>query len=223
VSVKAVGFDVDGTLYPSYQMVFSAITSFLNAPRLMFKFAEVRREIREITYDGDLRDMQANLMARKLGVDQETAKRRIERELYRRWERSFRFIRPFSGVRETLLSLRRSGYLLAALSDFPVEDKLRYLGVEDIFDLAMSSEETGYLKPHEVPFLHLARRLGVAPEEVLYVGNSAEYDVQGAGSVGMKTAHIAKGGNGEEKADFVFTDFYRLRDWIISGMGETNN
>jgi len=218
VSVKAVGFDVDGTLYPSYQMVFSAISSFLSAPRLMIKFAKVRREIREITYDGDLRDMQAVLMARKIGVDRKTAERLIERELYQRWERSFRFISPFRGVRETLLSLKRSGFFLAALSDFPVEDKLRYLGVEDLFDLAMSSEETGYLKPHEVPFLQLARRLGVAPEEMLYVGNSAEYDVRGADAVGMKTAHFSKGKNGGVQADFVFTDFYRLRDWIISGM-----
>jgi len=217
VSIKAIGFDVDGTLYPSYQMVMSAISSFIFAPKMMYHFARVRKEIRRITYDEGLREMQAKLLAHRLGVDGETAKRRMEMELYGRWERSFRIIKPFRGVRESLLKLRQEGYRLAALSDFPLSDKLRYLGVEDLFELTLSSEETGYLKPSSIPFLQLARRLELAPEEILYVGNSAEYDIRGAAAVGMRTAHISKPSKAAEEADFVFTDFYALRDWIISG------
>lgn len=217
MSVKAIGFDVDGTLYPSYQMVFGALTSFIAAPRLMFHFARVRREIREVTYDDDLRKMQAKMVAHRMRIGEEAAEQRIERKLYRRWESSFRIIKPFRGVRETLLSLRHAGFRLGALSDFPVKDKLRYLGVEDLFEVAMSSEDTGYLKPHSVPFLQLSRRLEASPEQVLYVGNSAEYDISGARAVGMKTAHIVGARNGDDGADFIFSDFLQLRDWIISG------
>ena len=32
--------------------------------------------------------------------------------------------------------------------------------------------------------------LGVKPEEILYVGNSAKYDVLGAKNAGMKTAYL---------------------------------
>ncbi|MFO7849047.1 MAG: HAD family hydrolase [Spirochaetia bacterium] len=218
MEIKAIGFDVDGTLYPSSQMVFSAVSSFIFAPVLMYNFAKVRREIRRITYDGDLREMQATLVARRMGIDPEKAFHRIERDLYGRWERSFRYIKPFPGVRETLLSLSHEGYLLGALSDFPLSQKLRYLKVDDLFSVRLSSEETGYLKPSSVPFLQLARRLGAAPEEVLYVGNNGEYDICGAASVGMKTAHIARSAKGEEKADFVFQNFFQLRDWVASGM-----
>lgn len=217
VKIKAIGFDVDGTLYPSSQMVFSAVSSFISAPVLMYNFAKVRREVRRVTYDCGLREMQARLVARRMGIDQDEALRRIEKDLYGRWDRSFRHIKPFPGVRETLLSLAHEGYILGALSDFPLSHKLRYLGVDDLFSVRLSSEETGYLKPHSVPFLQLARRLGAAPEEILYVGNNGEYDIKGAASVGMKTAHIAKAGKGEEKADFVFQTFFQLRDWIESG------
>ncbi|MFP4179220.1 MAG: HAD family hydrolase [Spirochaetaceae bacterium] len=220
MKIKAIGFDVDGTLYPSSQMVFSAVSSFLSAPVLMYNFAKVRREIRQITYDCGLREMQARLMARKMDIDQEEALRRIEKDLYGRWDRSFRHIKPFPGVREVLLSLSNEGYVLGALSDFPLSHKLRYLGVDDLFSVRLSSEDTGYLKPHSVPFLQLARSLGAAPEETLYVGNSGEYDIEGAASVGMKTAHIAKAGKGEKKADFVFQNFFQLRDWIVSGFGK---
>jgi putative hydrolase of the HAD superfamily len=215
--IKAVGFDVDGTLYPSYQMIFAALPSFIAAPRLMYHFAKMRREIRRIVFDEEFHHMQAKLVAHRMAIDPKTAQRLIERRLYRRWESSFRFIRPFAGVRETLLCLKNAGYPLAALSDFPLADKLRYLGIDDLFDAALSSEETGYLKPHSVPFLHMARRLGQAPQEILYVGNSAEYDIEGAAGAGMKTAHFVKARDGGPGADFVFSDFFALRDWIFAG------
>jgi putative hydrolase of the HAD superfamily len=223
--IKAIGFDVDGTLYPSYQMVLGGLPSFLAAPRLTYHFAKVRREIRKIRYDGDFHDMQARLLAYRMKIDEETAKRRIERQLYRRWERSFRFIRPFRGVRETLVFLKNEGYPLAALSDFPLADKLRYLGLDDLFDVALSSEETGYLKPNAVPFLRMARLLGTAPGETLYVGNSGEYDVAGASAAGMKTAHICAPCDGEYGADFTFSSYTSLREWIreVAGPGKGNN
>ena len=38
-----------------------------------------------------------------------------------------------------------------------------------------------------------AEKLGVKPEEILYVGNSIKYDVMGARNYGMKTAYLLKG------------------------------
>jgi len=217
MKIKAVGFDVDGTLYPNYLMLVCSFPSLLAVPRLMYHFGKVRKEIRTLVYDENLHDMQAQLLARNMGITREKAYNRMEYHLYRRWDRSFRCIRPFPYVKETLLALRRKGLKTGALSDFPINNKLRYLGIEDLFDCAESSEDSGYLKPHRIPFLRLANRLELAPEEILYVGNSYKYDVIGAMEAGMRTAWITRPGSDKGKADFCFSSYRELQNYLCEG------
>lgn len=218
--IKAVGFDIDGTLYPNYQMVLCSIPSLLTAPRLMYYFGQVRKEIRRIEYDEPLHEKQAQLLANKMGISREKAADRMERHLYHRWEHSFRCIRPFRHVRETLLAFKREGLPLAALSDFPIKNKLKFLKLDDLFDFSISSEDTGYLKPHPVPFQQMVRRFAVAPEEILYVGNSYKYDIIGGANVGLQTAWLSFSGGAadsaeESSADIVFSSFYDLRKKVL--------
>jgi len=217
MKIKAVGFDIDGTLYPNYQMYLCSLPSLLAVPRLMYHFGKVRKEIRTLTYDEDLHEKQAQLLSRSMNISQQKALDHMEYHLYRRWERTFHCIRPFPHVRETLLALRRSGYKLGVLSDFPIKNKLHYLKIDDLFDCGVSSEESGYLKPHEIPFLRLANRLETAPEEILYVGNSYHYDIEGASNTGMRTAWITRKKTKGRKADLVFSSFRELRHYLIEG------
>ena len=93
------------------------------------------------------------------------------------------------------------------------------MNLSGFWDTAFSSEEVNYLKPRPEPFLALAERMELSPEEILYVGNNPRYDVGGAKGVGMKTAllgrHSDHGG-----ADFLFTDYRKLREYILSLLGE---
>lgn len=218
--IKAVGFDIDGTLYPNYQMVLCSIPSVISAPRLMYYFGQVRKEIRRIEYDEPLHEKQAQLLANKMGISREKAADRMEQHLYHRWEHSFRCIRPFRHVRETLLAFKREGLPLAALSDFPIKNKLKFLKLDDLFDFSLSSEDTGYLKPHPIPFQQMVRRFGIAPEEILYVGNSYKYDIIGGTNVGLQTAWLSFSGGAaasaeESSADIVFSSFYDLRKIVL--------
>ena len=218
--IKAVGLDIDGTLYPNYQMLLCSLPSVVTAPRLMYYFGQVRKEIRHIEYDEPLHAKQAQLLANKMGISPQDAADRMERHLYHRWEHSFRCIRPFRHVRETLLAFKREGLPLAALSDFPIKNKLKFLKLDDLFDYRLSSEETGYLKPHPIPFQQMVRQFGVAPEEILYVGNSYKYDIIGASNVGMRTAWLSfAGGSGktaeESQTDIIFSSFYDLREKVL--------
>ena len=218
--IKAVGFDIDGTLYPNYQMLLCSIPSLITAPRLMYYFGQVRKEIRGIEYDESLHEKQAQLLANKMGLSPEKAGARMERHLYHRWEHSFRCIRAFRHVRETLLAFKRAGLPLAALSDFPIAHKLNYLKLDDLFDYSFSSEETGYLKPNSIPFQQMVRKFGLAPEEILYVGNSYKYDIIGASNVGMQTAWLSFSGRAtasaeQPRADIVFSSFIDLREMVL--------
>ena len=188
--IKAVAFDIDGTLYPNWRMKFHSIPFLFSHISLVMNFSQVRKDIRNIDKVDHFRDLQANLMSQKTGMDVQTAQDVLERIIYKKWEKIFKRVRPYSGLDKALVTLRERGYKLGVLSDFPVGNKLNYFRVDGHWDVTMSSEETGYLKPHAAPFLALAERLGCAPEEVLYVGNSVEYDVAGASAAGMKTVYI---------------------------------
>ncbi len=216
MKIKAVGFDIDGTLYPNLSMYIRSSSSFLSHPRLVYHFGKVRKEVRKTEFSGDFRANQAKLLGYSMNISQERAADLIERQLYQRWVYSFKGVKPFKSVRPALLSLKREGIKLGALSDFPVERKLEFLGLADLMEIAFSSEETGHLKPHNAPFINLISKFGINPGEILYVGNSYKYDILGAKRVGLRTAHLVKKPDPDSQADFSFHSFLDLRDWILA-------
>ncbi|MDC7225248.1 MAG: HAD family hydrolase [Spirochaetales bacterium] len=213
MKIKGIGFDIDGTLYNNCFMYLCTIPSFLKHPRLVYHYSRARTEIRKIRPIDNFRRTQAELVASSMKVDGHRVRTLIETKLYEDWERSFRIIHPFDGLQEGISGLRTDGYKLGVLSDFPVQNKLKFLGLED-WDCSFTSESTNYLKPHPEPFLELAARLELQPEEILYVGNSYEKDVLGAAAVGMKTAHLSSRRRGDTVADFTFSSFPELFEYI---------
>ncbi len=215
MSVKAVAFDIDGTLYPNRSMYFHSLPFYLSHFRKVSAFSRMRREIRDITPVEDFETLQADLLSRDMGISREEAGRMIREVFYGKWENIFRRVKPFPGVRDVLLSFREKGLRTAALSDFPVGNKLEYFGLADCWDLVMSSNESGYLKPGREPFLELARRLELEPAEILYVGNNFEYDVMGSRGAGMKAAWIAPSWKrARREADFQFSRYSRLAEYV---------
>ena len=213
MGIKGIGFDLDGTLYNNIFMYVCTIPSFIKHPRLVWHYSRARAEIRNIRPISNFRKMQAKLVAETMGASEVEIRLRIEQKLYEDWENRFRIIRPFSGLNEGVKQLRESGYRLGVLSDFPVQNKLKFLGLED-WDCSFTSESTGYLKPHPEPFLELAKRLELDPSEILYVGNSYSKDVLGAAAVGMKTAHLASKPHPGGAADFTFSRYADLFEYI---------
>ncbi|MFW5783787.1 MAG: HAD family hydrolase, partial [Spirochaetota bacterium] len=122
-------------------------------------------------------------------------------------------------VRECVLRLREHELPVAVTSDFPVERKLERLKLDGLFDCRLWTQESGYLKPHPEPFLALAECMGYPPEEILYVGNSYEYDVVGAKGVGMTAAHLARRAPEASIADFTFSDYRELCPWVHERVG----
>ncbi len=216
MKIKAVGFDIDGTLYPNSSMYFRSLGPFLSHPGLYYHFSKIRKEIREIDYIGDFREKQSALLAYSMRIDPEKASEITERYLYQKWYYIFKGVKAFKDVRPVLLSLKREGLSLCAMSDLPIQKKLDFLGLSDLIDFSFSSEETGHLKPHSAPFNTMISRFGVKPGEILYVGNSYKYDISGAKKVGLRTAHLVRKPKPDSQADFSFHTFLDLRDWIIS-------
>ncbi len=62
------------------------------------------------------------------------------------------------------------------------------------FETVVSSEEAGAIKPNRAIFDHLASRLGLPNERILYVGDNPIPDVLGPKRAGMPTAWINRNG-----------------------------
>jgi putative hydrolase of the HAD superfamily len=97
-----------------------------------------------------------------------------------------------------------------------LKKKLANLKLEGIWDYARSCEEIGYLKPNPEPFRDLISFFALDPGEILYVGNNYAYDIIGAKSQGLITAHITRRFFAGSAADFSFSDYRRLGDWVLS-------
>lgn len=215
-NIKALCFDIDGTLYPKWQTDLYLFFSAFRHPVFSVRYNSMRQKMRaQDGYKADrmlslagFRAKEKQLMGWK-GSDEEWIET-YERKLLRPWEKSMaRFIHPFPYVRESLEAARARGFFLAALSDFPLSGKLSILGLDDCFDWKASTEDTGYLKPCNQPFIYMLREIGIRPEEALYVGDSYKKDVVGASKVGMRTLLIRKGA---DKASFPLADLV-LTSW----------
>ncbi|MGD9940982.1 MAG: HAD family hydrolase [Clostridia bacterium] len=226
--IQAVGFDIDGTLYPASALYLRMLPASLRHLRLLKAFSRVRHELRELNptlewHHSNPPDIekfhrfQAELTARHLGWDAEKAYRVINDFFYDKSAACFDRIPLFPHVFETLDLLRSQGLKLGALSDFPLERKLKLMNLRSRFDTALTSEETGLVKPDRASFDLMAKRLGVRNDQVLYVGNSEAYDVTGARAAGMQTALITRSAKAKSlsKADFVFQDFRDLGTYVL--------
>jgi putative hydrolase of the HAD superfamily len=100
----------------------------------------------------------------------------------------------FDEVRPVLDALRPH-YRLALLSnaddDF-LNEALKRSNLE--FEVIVTSEQAGAVKPQPEIFAHLARAMGVPAERILYAGDNAIPDVLGPLRAGMKAAWINRAG-----------------------------
>ena len=221
VRIRAIGFDIDGTLYPNWMMFVWSAPSFLAAPLVTAAFSRTRTELRLHPPEGPFRKAQAETAAAFLRRDPAEVERIIDTRLYRLWDRTVAVLRPFPRLRETLAALNAAGYPLGVLSDFPPGRKLEVLKVARYFACAVSAEDTGRLKPDPLPFIVLAKELGYEPGEILYVGNSYSKDIMGAKGAGMRTALLAAGRKGPPapEADIVFSRYAELLPAIAAITG----
>ena len=218
---SAVAFDLDGTLYPNFRLYARLVPFLIKEHRLLRAFDKARTRLRRTgDYGGDFYERQARFVGEILGEAPDTIRERLEKLIYRGWEPYFKTIRLFPHVKETLETFRKGGVKMGLLSDFPPEKKLENLKLAGYWEAVVSSEMTGRLKPDPASFLELARKMGSPPGEILYVGNSVPYDVEGARKAGMKAALICTKWKKRRIAaglpDFVFHDYRQLRDYVLN-------
>lgn len=72
--------------------------------------------------------------------------------------------------------------------------KITLLDLEAHFPVIVVSEEAGYWKPDPRIFDVALQQYGIAPENAVYIGDSAEHDIPGAHAAGMRAIWINRTG-----------------------------
>ncbi len=121
-----------------------------------------------------------------LGVFFDMPEEEVER-LY--WDNALEFA-PEPGVADALEAVRATGLTMGVISNASfsgkvLEHELAKHGLLDYFDFLVSTADYGLRKPHPQIFRVGIQKAAVAPEHAWYVGNSLQYDVDGALGVGL--------------------------------------
>jgi HAD superfamily hydrolase (TIGR01509 family) len=107
------------------------------------------------------------------------------------------------GAREALLRVRAAGFTMGIVTSgdrVRVARELDDLSLASLFDVVVCAEDIVHRKPHPEALLLALEKLGLAPGEAIYVGDSPE-DVQMARAAGVTAVGIPGGfPNGEALA-----------------------
>lgn len=104
--------------------------------------------------------------------------------------------RPVAGALALLQALRPHYRIGIVTNNRTAEqaDKLHFLGMTDLVDALITSEDVGVPKPDPRIFRVALRQLAARPEETVLVGDNWHADVLGALAVGIRPLWLNRGG-----------------------------
>lgn len=104
---------------------------------------------------------------------------------------------PIPTVRDMLCEFREKGYKLGIITNGESKlqwKKIELLDFEPLFDSILVSGDLGFGKPDVRIFQKMADDLGVAPKEMVFIGDGPYIDVQGAYNIGCTPVFIKTSG-----------------------------
>jgi HAD superfamily hydrolase (TIGR01509 family) len=190
--IRAVIFDIDGTLLDSVDLHARAWQEILAKYGHNVPFEDVRRQI------GKGGDYLLPVFLSKRELDRLQEKIEKERaELFK--QKYLPLVRPFPKVRELFQRILADGKRIALASSGKkdeVEVYEKIAGIDDLIgdDDKTSSDDAAHSKPDPDIFHAALAKLGnIPPDQVLAVGDTP-YDAEAAGKAGVKTIGVLCGG-----------------------------
>ena len=195
--IQAVLFDLDNTLYSydeAHEAAFRALTGWAREHLGLESgdFERLHREANRIlkarcgggsaTHN---RLIRCQILLEGLGLPLRHAPEMAA--LY--WSTLLAAARPYPGTREGLALLREQGYTVGVGTNMTADrqfEKLEKLGLIELVDFLVTSEEAGAEKPDARLFALCAEKAHCPASDCVYVGDSLESDILGALRSGMR-------------------------------------
>ncbi len=188
--IKAVIFDVDGTLVDSndlhveaWQAAFKGYGKKVTYEQLHEQMGKGGDQLMPVFCSREELD--------KFGEELERSRAELFASVY------LPRVRPFPKVRELFERVKAEGLAIALASSAREEELTRHkqsLRIEDLLEAATSADDAERSKPHPDIFQAALAGIGeVEPEESIVVGDTP-YDVLAAAKAGMRTIGLLSGG-----------------------------
>lgn len=106
-------------------------------------------------------------------------------------------IQLYDDVKECLIQLKEMSIQTAIITDgLPLKqyEKILRLGIDDLIDLVIISDEIGIRKPNPKLFDHCLKRFGITGNETIYVGDRIDKDIIPAKLNNIYSVYIHRGG-----------------------------
>lgn len=209
--MKAVLWDMDGTLLDPN----GSIRGALDAAVVFGGFAPFSED--EVLIGMPLRDIL------RMRTDDAAAIEAMVDEFRRvSYEEAWRIVSWYPGILDILTWCRDQGLQVGVVTtkgEYEADLLLRNLDQRDLFDTVVGDDDVRALKPDPAPVREALRRLDVAPEDAVMIGDTC-YDVDAGHAAGCTTIGVlwghGAGGHGPEGADYVVGD----RDALLRTLQE---
>ena len=194
MSVKAVVFDLDDTLYPERDYVKSGFKAVARVIEDKYGFKNTERDL-NLLFLND-RNGVFDRYLKKQGIPRTEQNVGELLDVYRYHKPNIKLTEE---VRQTLTKLHADGYKLGVITDGrPAQQRLKIsaLGLNELVDRIILTDELGGIecrKPNPTAFEVMAQDLGVKLDEMIYVGDNPEKDFA-IGSKGVKTIRLNNNG-----------------------------
>jgi N-acetyl-D-muramate 6-phosphate phosphatase len=189
--IKAICFDIDGTLSDTDDKAVAKINSVLAHANRLFPSFNSQRMARRLVMAIETPGNWVYSLPDILGLDDELAWLGDKLSAFSKAEPNFLLI---PGV-ERLLHRLKPRYPLAVVSARNQTGSLAFLRqfkLEPFFDHIITAQTCPHTKPYPDPILHAARLMGVAPSEVLMVGDTT-VDITAARKAGAQSVGVLCG------------------------------
>lgn len=195
---RLIIFDLDGTLYPLTRRLkfFFAIK---NLPFLSLFRAHLRNihTLRKSDFENreNLFNAHFETIATETNKDSSHIRKWYFNHFYPAFIASIRnHAKPRPQLNELLETLRNRGVTLVLFSDYShIRERLTALGVDNtLFDLLVSGEDEGALKPNPRPIETITKKYNISKSNILIIGDRMESDGEVAKKSGIDSIIITE-------------------------------
>ncbi len=219
MKIRAILFDLDGTLIDQFEAIHSAFSQTLNIMGFPIpSFDEVKRAV------GGASD---STMVKLIGPERAKEAVSILRPIFER--EMLRGVKVLAGVMDGLTTLREKGIKCGVLTNKygpHARATCQHLGINKFLEFTLGANDTEWKKPSPELTQLALNKIGHGADETLYVGDSP-YDQQTAANAGLKCYLLSTGTHSlEELSELpdveVFQDFSSLIQLLESKIHTDN-
>ena len=207
MKISGIIYDLDDTLISRDEAFYSGFTrkfyeNFIDQNNLDFEtFFQIMKDADKLTKWSPEKENLFNELRKKIELNEEN-------DFYVNffWDSIVKSVKPDLEANKHLEKLNGIKFPWGVLTNgYKYQhEKMKRSGVSNLAPFYIVSGDFGCHKPCKEVFIEASKKINLPCEEILFVGDTAETDIIGAQSVGMKTAWIrmARSYPLENKPDF---------------------